>query len=350
MKLFLTPSMFSTMDRVLVENEQLTISSFTFNTGVEALRIKIGRGEFIWLPFYAQSLWSWKVDGTEQKFNGFVPEPDYDAIDFLHNYGGFLIHCGITGMGHPGEGDEHLHHGELPRARYTEAWIEIDERATRPVVLSGRYTHRIPFKANYAFSPTLSIAADGTSVIVESTLENLQNTSLQYMYLNHLNFSLEGARSLQYGIPHFTADHVTVLSEVIDGIVSNPARLLAVDALGDIEPELVAVFKNAGQHGPVMVNTLVRDDGGTVWVATDTGGLDHTVIWLTRNADRSAAGFTLPATAGPRGFSEEARHGNIKRLEAGGQVHFKFAFGVEDAGQHNTLQQVITSLGGTYGR
>lgn len=343
----MTPSQFSRTETLLFETHELVIHTFAYSTGVEALKITIGRGEFIWLPFFGQSLWSWKLDGVEQKFEGFVEEPDYAARDFLHNYGACMIHCGITAMGNPSKEDTHLHHGELPLTHYKEAWIEISD-GPNPISLCGKMQFRIPFVAAYEFAPSLKILGDGSSVFVDSTLTNLQKSDMHYMYLNHLNFTMRDAVRLEYGRNDFSKRTVTVLDEVIPGVVEDPSLFLTVDKHPTYSPELVAIMKNQPQFGPVTVNKMYRSDGDVVWVAINTNELDHTVAWLSRTVDRSACGFSLPATAGPRGLAEEARNDTVKSLEAGSSVTFQYVFGLEKQAEDTNLQQAIQLLGGLY--
>jgi hypothetical protein len=182
--------------------------------------------------------------------------------------------------------------------------------------------------------------------LVDSQLKNLQKTPLEYMYLNHLNLSLDGATELQYGIDAFNKETVTVLDETIPGVVDNPVLFLHPSKIPTISPELVAIMKNKPVHGEVCVNTMIRENHERVWVATNTNPLDHTVAWLTKTMDRSACGFSLPATAGPRGRTAEFKQGNIKLLEPGNSVRFQFAFGLDKKPESKSLQTAITMLGG----
>ena len=81
----LDPSMFSEKEREILASPSFCVSLFRYRTGVEALRIKIGRGEFIWLPYLGQQLWDWSIDGKSLKFEGFIEEPSY-GNNFLQNY------------------------------------------------------------------------------------------------------------------------------------------------------------------------------------------------------------------------------------------------------------------------
>ena len=328
-RLQLDPSMFSPVEKLLFEGNGVRINAFSYSTGVEAVRVSIGKGEFVWLPFLAQQIWSWKVDGIEQKFEGFVSEPSYDAKDFGENYGAFLIHCGAAAMGNPAADDEHPQHGELPLARYRSAWLEISD-GEFPIALCGKYDHFVPFSALYSFSPRLRLSEDGKAVVAENRLQNLQNTPLSYMYLNHINFSIHGVKRLEYDVDEFSKERVVVLDDVVPGVQDDPERFLEVTPQVVYDPELVAIIKNqpAGNR-KVVLNKAHKEDGDFFWNAIETSGLDHTVVWLTQTPDRRACGFSLPATAGPRGANEEERHGNIKSLPPAEFVDLKFAFGTD---------------------
>lgn len=340
-KLKLDPSMFSIVEKPLIEGNDVTVSTFTYSTGVEALRVKTGRGEFVWLPFLAQEIWSWKLDGIEQKFEGFIKEPSYEARNFTENYGGFLIHCGITAMGNPATQDDHPQHGELPIARYKDAWLEFSE-GDYPVSLCGTYEHIIPFFALYSFSPALRIHKDGTSIFSDNRLENLQKTPLNYMYLNHINFSMNEVERLEYGVEEFSKESVHVLDDVVPGVQDDPRRFLKVNSDMVYDPELVAIMKNkTSDDTHVVVNKAYKSDGTVLWNAIDAKGLDHTVVWLTQTPDRSACGFSLPATAGPRGLLEEAKLGNMKCLDAREIVRFKFIVGAGTS-EHTIKDKIIT--------
>lgn len=345
MKLHLQKSYFKSTETLLAETPDTKVFTFLYPSGVEAVRILQKRSECIWLPFFSQSLWSWKIDGKEQKFSGFVAEPDYSARNFLHNYGAFMVHCGVTAMGNPTSEDNHLHHGELPLARYQQAWIELTE-GEYPVSLEGTYQYNTPFIASYAFSPKLSISEQGTSLLVEATLENTQQTKMHYMYLNHLNFSLEGADRLEYGLSEFSKRTVTVLHEAVDQVIDDPKRFLPVGSITRIEPELVAVMKNEAVYGKVCIHRMHRNDGTSIWVAIDTAHLDHTVAWLTKTPDRSACGFALPSTAGPRGLAEETRQGTVKLLNPKETATFRFIVGLDDKTHREALDNAIRLLGG----
>ena len=336
----------------MLTNRFFTVDGFTYKSGVEAVEITIGSGTIIWTPFMGSEIWDWKIEGVSQKFEGFRSEPMYGAA-FLPNYGAFLIHCGVRGMGGPSKDDTHPHHGELPISTPRRAWLEIHQEDEEfPLSLRAEFHSHIPFVGAYTLTPTVKIHASGKFIVVESTLLNLAQAPFEYQYLGHLNFTYPKKGTLNYSIGEVTENTVRVLSETFEGVTKNPELLCNLDSTRIIDPEVVAVIDHGRKapstytEKPYVLSTMVDEKERITWVLADTSTLDHTVVWLTQTPDRKAAGFALPATSGPTGFTNEKNMGNIKVLHAKEQVDFWYAFGVGDStfesDLHSTLRNRIT--------
>jgi hypothetical protein len=328
-RLSLNPSFFAEKERELLRTSSYSASLFRYRSGVEALRVAAGRGALVWLPYLGQQIWDWSVDGKSLKFEGFVEEPAYRR-NFLQNYGAFIIHCGMTAMGNPGPKDTHLHHGELPVARFDEAWIELCREGEREELsLCGRIHWHVPFVAEYVFAPSLRLSSDGLSMSVEARLENPSPAPLDYMYLAHINFPFTGAERLSSTTP-FDAEHICVRDEGIPGMGARPEGVKRIEQSASYEPELVAILDDRGSAEGVSGSILHYTDGTSRWARQETAGLDHHVIWMTHAPGRGACGFHLPSTAGLRGLEAEKALGNVKRLAPGESVTLRYACGYCD--------------------
>lgn len=321
--------MFAEKEHGMLESPTFSVSAFRYKSGVEALRIRAGRGELIWLPYLGQQVWDWSVDGKSLKFEGFVEEPSYGR-NFLQNYGGFLIHCGMSAMGNPGPHDTHLHHGELPVARFDEAWIETGQEDGREEGLSlrGHIHWKVPFVAEYHCTPSLRISADGLRLRAEVRLDNPTSHTMEYMYLSHINFAFAGAEKILSTVP-FDSTHAIIREETLPGLSANPAQIKRIDKVAAYEPELVATLSHKDM-GMSASSILIHRDGTVRWVRQESPELDHHVVWITHNDDRGACGFHLPATAGPTGFESEKAQGNLKHLPAGGSAILRYDCGFAD--------------------
>ncbi|MGA2547475.1 MAG: DUF4432 family protein [Rectinemataceae bacterium] len=321
--------MFTEKEHELLKSSSYSVDIFRYRSGVEAIRIRAGRGEIIWLPYLGQQIWDWGVDGKSQKFEGFVQEPSYGR-SFLQNYGAFLIHCGMTAMGNPAANDTHPQHGELPLARFDEAWIEIIQEDRQEVLsLNGRLHWHVPFVAEYHCFPSVRISSDGLSLHTELRLENPTAGIMDYMYLAHINFPFSVAKKIMSTVP-FDPKHVSIRNEIIPGLSANPESIKQIEQKVNYEPELVAIVNYRDGAGESAGSILVCSDGTSRWVSQETPVLDHHVIWITHNADRGACGFHLPSTAGPEGFEREKAKGNIKHLMPGSSVTMRYACGFSD--------------------
>ncbi|MFA7539194.1 MAG: hypothetical protein WCY52_01810, partial [Sphaerochaetaceae bacterium] len=81
----LNREIFSSTRKPLIEGLNFSIEADRYNSGVEALRLKIGEGEVVWLPFLAGEVWDWSVREVTKMFDGLFPAPAY-SLNFLRNY------------------------------------------------------------------------------------------------------------------------------------------------------------------------------------------------------------------------------------------------------------------------
>ncbi|MFA7371846.1 MAG: DUF4432 family protein [Sphaerochaetaceae bacterium] len=344
----LNKGVFLATKQSLFEGPGFSLESSLNTHGVEVLRLSIGEGEIMWLPYLGGELWDWKIKGVSQKFDGFVQEPSYGK-NFLHNYGAFLIHCGVLSMGNPTAEDSHPQHGELPISSPQSAWVEVDlENQVFPIALCCTFEVHTPFEASYRFTAKILVNADGNNMVVDGVLKNNFNAPLDYQYLAHINFYYPLRGKLSYSVKPFSADAVEFLDEVIDGVVKDPSKMLPLAKNIIYDPELVAIMDHANKapsnygEGRYALATMDNNEGAMAWVVADTKVLDHTVVWLTQTPDRSACGFALPATGGPTGFANEKRKGTVKQLGGGQSVRLWYAFGVNCSTQYQ--ESVTTAI------
>ena len=113
MRIELFDQMFNEKERPLCQFDAFSITTFRYKSGVAALRIINARGEIIVLPFQGQQVWRANFDGRELTMRSMFDEPVFTR-EYLENYGAFMIHCGITGLGAPGPEAVSYTHLTLP--------------------------------------------------------------------------------------------------------------------------------------------------------------------------------------------------------------------------------------------
>ena len=184
----LNKGFFSEKEKLILENGELKVSSFLYDTGVHALRIRNLRGEFVFLPYQGQQIWDATFDGRRLTMKSMFEKP-FSTRDYFETYGGLLLHCGATAMGTPTKEDNHAQHGELPNAPYQKAFVDAgaDEKG-RYIGLGGEYEYVIAFHHHYLAAPYLKIYEDAAVISVTMSVTNLKHTEMELMYLMHINY------------------------------------------------------------------------------------------------------------------------------------------------------------------
>ena len=97
---------FDEVERVLLDMTDLSVTSFRCSNGIAALRRRSPRSELLVLPFVGQQIWRATFDGRDVTMQSMFDEPVHTER-FLETYGAFFLHCGLTGLGAPGDGVLH---------------------------------------------------------------------------------------------------------------------------------------------------------------------------------------------------------------------------------------------------
>jgi hypothetical protein len=354
----LNPSQFGERERQLVAHGSLSASTFTYDSGVRALRLRNELGEAVTLPFQGQQIWSLQFLGRELTMKSMFDGPRLTQ-DYLNNYGGFLLHCGLTAMGVPTAEDSHPLHGELPNAPYQQAWVVAgeDERGAY-LSLGGQYRHTVAFNHNYVARPLLTMRAGSSLLEMAFEMTNLKHTEMELMYLAHINFRpITGARLL------YTAqadpEHVRVrrsipshvhtkpgYREFLDELQRNPALHHVLTPDLNFDPEAVLTIDYMADQDGWAHTMQLHPDGNADYVSHRPQQLNKGVRWICRTPDQDAIGIVLPATAEPEGYSAEKAKGNVKAVPAGGSWQAQFKMGALTGEQAAKMQTSIGKVTG----
>jgi hypothetical protein len=352
----LQPHFFSETEKLLAEHEGLIASTFRYDSGVQSLRLVNQVGQITVLPFQGQQIWHAEFRGRTLTMRSMFEAPQ-PTTEYLHTYGAFVIHCGATAMGVPGEGDTHPLHGELPNARYQTAQLLIgeDERGAYMGV-TGTYQHTVAFNHNYVARPQLKLYADSSCLPLSMTITNLKRSDMGLMYLAHVNFRPVNHGRLVYSAPCDPA-HVRVRSSIpshikpasgyrqfLDELEQQPERHNVLKPELMFDPEVVFYIDyKTDAHG--WAHTMqVHPDGSADFISHRPAELDHGVRWISRTADQQALGLILPATAEPEGYSAEKAKGNIKILPPAGEFECHMEIGALTPAEAKTRETHIEQI------
>jgi hypothetical protein len=329
-RIHLKPDFFAMEEKILITNEDFQVSTFVFDSGVKAVRMKNSRGFLVMLPYQGQQIWSAEFDGRNLTMKSMFEQPRPTRV-YLETYGGFLLHCGATAMGAPTEADHHPLHGELPNAPFQDAYLElgVDQNGSF-IALGGHYQHTVAFSCNYVARPLVKLYAGSSVFRISLAVENLKYTDMEFMYLAHVNFRLVANARLVYSA-ECTPKTVRVRSsipshvkskpgyrEFLDELAKNPERhhVMAPDLMFD--PEVVFMIDYLTDEQGWAHSLQILPDGTADYLAHRPAELDHGIRWICRTPDQEALGLVLPATAEPEGYTSEKAKGNIKVIPARG--------------------------------
>jgi hypothetical protein len=352
----LAKAMFSPKEQVLVEFAGLTASTFTYESGVLALRIKNKRGEIIMLPYQGQQIWSASFDGRDLTMRSMFSQPKL-TTEYLQTYGGFLLHCGFTAMGVPTSEDSHPLHGELPNAPFDSAYLLLGQDADGAyMALGGRYQHTVAFSTNYLCQPLIQLQEHSAIISVSIKFTNLKNTPMDYMYMAHANFlPINHAHLVYSAIP--TPEHIRVRKSIPSHVKTKAGYREYLDRLSQdpsihnhlnhdqlFDPEVVFFIDYIADNQGWAHSLQIHPDGTSDYIRHQLAQLPVGVRWICRTLDQDALGLILPATAESEGYSAEKAKGNVRTLAPKEQVLFTYELGALSPDETKQKEKIIHQL------
>jgi hypothetical protein len=359
MLVYLRKGFFTEKEQVILEYGDIFVSLFRYDSGVEALHVRNKRGEIILLPYQGQQIWNCVFDKRDITMKSMFHEP-VDTQEYLATYGGFLLHCGATAMGVPSREDTHPLHGELPNARYQEAYIVCGEdESGRYVSIGGRYRHIIAFNHHYLAEPAVKIYDSSALLDVSMRITNLKKTEMELMYMAHLNFRPVDNAELIYSadytpesvefninIPKHIKTSVPIedFKEYLFKLHENPVLHHRINAEALFDPEVVAKIRYKADENGMAHSVQVHPDGYADYAGHNITQLDQALRWIARTPDQDAMGLVLPSNTGNGGYLAEKSAGNIKTVAPGETVCFNLKVGLLSPNETEVMIQKIQDI------
>jgi hypothetical protein len=352
----LIPTQFAEKERSLATFGPLTASGYTFPSGVAAVRLRSDVGEVTVLPFQGQQIWSLSFGGRNLTMRSMFDQP-YPTREFLHTFGGFLQHCGVTGVGGPSAGDTHPLHGELPNAPYQSAYVITgeDERGVY-IGVGGSYRHTVAFSYNYTAAPLVKLYQGSTILSVEMTITNHKRSSMEIFYLAHANFRPINDGRLVYSAQR-TPAHVRVRSSIPSHIKPGPGYKEFIAELGNeptrheilspdlpFDPEVVFFIDYLADAEGWAHTMQIHPDGAADYIRHRPDQLPKATRWISRTPDQDAIALVEAGTSEPEGYSAEKAKGNALVLGGGETFHCQLEMGALSAVQAVEIEEQIDQM------
>jgi Domain of unknown function (DUF4432) len=336
----LSKSSFPVREIKFVEYGGLAAHLFTYDSGVQAVKLANDQGYIVLLPYMGQQVWNAFFGGRFLNMKAMYPEPR-SVDNFLESYGCFVMHCGPLRMGCPGPEDHHPLHGTLPAARFDRADLVLGEdEQGKYLGLSGVLDRNTAFAEKYRACPLVKLHEGSSLVDIQMTIENYSHYPMELMYMCHVNF-----RPVEYGRIVQSVDWTQEgmkLRKTIPEHVSVSEGFRDFMARLDENPRLTEVIKPEDEYNPEVVFFVqsphvdeqgwshfmqVHPDGSADYIRYKPEELDHSARWISRTEDQAGLGLALPATCDPEGYTAEKRKGNIKMVPGQTSVSFSAVAG-----------------------
>ncbi|MBK8769788.1 MAG: DUF4432 family protein [Rhizobiales bacterium] len=347
---------FGEKEKPLAEAAGFTLSTFRYDSGIAAMRVRNRRGEIIVLPFKGHQIWRCIFDGRDLTMKSMFDEPVPD-VPYLETYGAFFIHCGATAIGAPGPTDRHPLHGELPNAPYQKGWVVLDEQKGTCAIV-GTYEYTVAFSYHYLATSTHVMGADSTLLDISLSVENLKKTPMDLMYLAHANFRPVDNGELFYSAPA-TSKAVRVRKSIPAHITPTAAYKDFLEKLA-ADPKLHHVLRPGLAFDPEVAMTidmtagpdgfahalLRRPDGSSDYMRYRPEQCGQCIRWICRTPDQDAIGVAFPSTSEVEGHTAEKKKGLYVNLGGGETWRVDMRVGTLDAEDTARVAREIAAING----
>ncbi|MCF6165042.1 hypothetical protein LROSL1_1298 [Furfurilactobacillus rossiae] len=328
---------FKEQPRVLIENDEFTISSFKYSSGVEALKVRNSRGYLTFLPFEGLMIWEAVFDGLDLKMKNTFKQP-YPGKQITDSYGSFQFHSGLLASGNPGPEDDHYAHGEFPLTPMDSSFVYVDEDT---VTISSQVEYVKGFGDHYFANPSVTLKKGSALFDIKMFVKNLSECQeMPLQYLTHINYKFVKGAKITQNIPDRAfelrtsiPDHIHPTKEWLaftDKVAKSGELINELDDPNHFDPEIVFFGDKLNEFVDDAVFEMTMDEKHTVKVAFNTKQFPDVTRWLMANPDLQVAAFALPATSRTEGRTAAKKKGTLIMLKPQESRSFKVTTGLED--------------------
>jgi hypothetical protein len=355
-KFNLQPQFFNEKNFNAIETGSLTAGLFRYSTGVCGVKLTNDKGWLELLPFQGQQIWKAHFRDRDLQMRQPAEEP-VETIDFLENFGCFMLHCGVLRVGAPTATEPHLLHGELPNAPFRDAFLIYGEdQKGRYLSLSGKYYYNKFFGNYYLAEPEVKLYENSSVFQISMKVKNLSKLPMELMYLCHINFvPVDGSR-LEYSAKYDAGNikprtsipsHLKPEPEYIDfinNLKTRPEIHHQIDKNLRADPEVVFYIEYLADKDGKCYTLQVHPDGKSDYVGHMKDQLPKVVRWISRTPDHDSIAIAEAGTCEVDGYVQEKEKGNIKILNPGEEYHCEIDAGALDENETVEMLRKISEI------
>jgi len=352
------PSFFGDRPIELVRDGELSAAAFRYETGVCGLHIKNQHCNMVVLPYMGQQIWFAEFEGKNLTQKSIFDQPQ-NTTKFGDNYGGLLLHCGLTNINCAEEGEDYPLHGELPFADYPETYTGIgrDEKG-KYLAVGGTYVYRNSQEYHWAYSPELRLYDDASVLEMHIDIHNRRQSPLDYMFMCHMNWlAVDGSRlvySAKKDKEHIKPDppelkgdspRAVRMREFSKKLMEDPMILDVLDFKTQCcDPEMCINVKYEADENHWAHAMQVMPGGDACYVGFCTTELPYALRWFCCTGDESGVGIALPTTGTNRSTAYQKEHGYYNTLDPEEHAGIRFDFGYLNKEKANEMEGRIENI------
>ena len=335
--------------------------------GVDLVEVDNGRLQFRVIPTRGMSVLDVTLGDVRLGWNSPVKEVVHPSYINLHDRGGlgwldgfneWMVRCGLSFAGHPGE-DKFINnvgneatmtltlHGKIGNIPASEVIVEVDKEAPYRIRVRGRVQEVSFYGPNLEIWTEISTVPGSNTFRIRDVLKNKGTFDEEFQVIYHANF---GRPLLGKGAKMLSAAKKIVpfnekAAQAIDRqeVYSGPTK--------GFTEEVYKIYPKADENGNTTV-VLVNPAGDRgVTVSWPVEQLPYLTQW--KNTAAENTGYVTgiePGTGFPHNRSYERKYGRVPKLGAGQSRTFELGFSIlGNAGEVKAAAAAVKELQGDKG-
>lgn len=328
--------MFNNSNFELYKDDNFTVTTFIFPSGIEALKVENSRGYLTLLPFHGLIIWDAIFDNISLKMKDMFKQP-LPGSGIADTYGCFQFTSGLLANGTPGPEDDYQLHGEFPTSEMDHSYLVLGEGT---LSVHSDYEYVKGFGYHYLAEPSVRMTKESGLFDIRLKVTNLSNYQpMPLQYLCHMNYAYVDNAQMSSNIAdenfqlrQTIPDHVHPTPEwkkFNEALKTSGKLINKLDDPKHYDPEIVFFSKDLKSIVPEAEFRVDIGNGKNFLTKFSTQQFPIATRWILYNADQQVNAFAIPGTSTPEGFTAAKKAGTLIMLDAKESRNFEVTTGLE---------------------
>ncbi|GHP13950.1 DUF4432 domain-containing protein [Lentilactobacillus fungorum] len=333
----LSHAMFNPAPFELFQDDNFSIKTFIYPSGIEALKLENSQGALTVLPFHGLIIWDAIFDNISLKMKDMFSQP-LPGPGIADTYGCFQFTSGLLANGTPGPADHYQLHGEFPTSEMDESHLTFGDDT---ITIHSSYEYVKGFGDHYLAEPAVTIHKDSGLFDIQLKVTNLSNYQpMPLQYLCHMNYAYVDNAQMSANVPddafqlrQTIPDHVHPTPEWTaynDQLKASGKLINKLDDPNHYDPEIVFFSSDLSKYVDEAEFRVDIGKGKNFLTKFSTKQFPIGTRWILYNPDQQVNAFVIPGTSTPEGLAAAKKAGTLIMLKAHESREFKVTTGLEN--------------------